>query len=101
AYLDQLISAAIADQGLASSLIKAPRRYTSPIWRAHGEGDRIMARLFDEAAIVSELIGPQAREANGVSIAQARAALDKARETLGIGQLERGVFEAHAAAAAY
>jgi molecular chaperone DnaK (HSP70) len=101
AYLDQLIVAAIARQALSPSLAGAPRRYTSPIWRAHSEGDRIMARLFDEAAIVSGLVGAQLTDGDGISIAQARAALDKAREALGIGQLERGVFEAHAAAAAY
>lgn len=120
AYLDQLIGSAlqsdpvIAASGAGenanapSSSDSAPatppnerRRYTTPIWRTHAEGDRVMGRLFDEAVIVSRDLGPLLLTEDGISIAHAGAALEKARGSLGIGQLERGVFEAHAAAAAY
>jgi molecular chaperone DnaK (HSP70) len=60
-----------------------------------------MARLFDEAAIVSARLGSMLTHPDGASIAQCKDALDKGEQTLGIGQLEAGVFEAHAAAAAY
>lgn len=102
AHLDQLIGAAIrADDDLPDTLTSAPRRYTSPIWRTRGEADRAMARLFDEAAFVSARLGNMLIHPEGASIAQCKDALDKAEQTLGIGQLEAGVFEAHAAAAAY
>ncbi|MCC6789909.1 MAG: Hsp70 family protein [Hyphomonadaceae bacterium] len=102
AYLDQLILAAIhRDETLPQDLLGAPRRYTSPIWRTRAEGDRAMARLFDEAAIVSARLGSMLLASDGASIAQCKDALDKAQQALGIGQLEAGVFEAHAAAAAY
>lgn len=102
AHLDQLIRAAIAkDTRLPSHLADAPRRYTSPIWRTREEADRTMGRLFDEAAFVSQRIGDRLADSSGVSIAQAKEALDAAGQIIGIGQLETGVFEAHAAAAAY
>lgn len=102
AYLDQLILAAIrGDDTLPQGLANAPRRYTSPIWRTREEGDRTMARLFDEGATVSARLGPMLLASDGASIAQCKDALDKAQQALGIGQLEAGVFEAHAAAAAY
>jgi molecular chaperone DnaK len=102
AYLDQLIHAAVtADEKIPNAITSAARRYTSPIWRTRGEADRTMARLFDEAAIVSARLGPMLVSKDGVSIAQAKDALDKGEQTLGMGQLESGVFEAHAAAAAY
>lgn len=102
AHLDQLIGAAIrSDDDLPDALISAPRRYTSPIWRTRGEADRTMARLFDEAAFISARLGDMLIHPEGASIAQCKDALDKAEQTLGIGQLEAGVFEAHAAAAAY
>jgi len=102
AYLDQLIRTALhSDPALADAGPTERRRYTSPIWRTHVEGDRVMGRLFDEAAIVSADLGALLTAPNGVSIAHARAALDKAETALGLGQLESGVFEAHAAAAAY
>ena len=102
AYLDQLILAAIRnDDALPPTLSSAPRRYTSPIWRTREEGDRTMARLFDEGAIVSARLGAMLLGREGASIAQCKDALEKAEQALGIGQLEAGVFEAHAAAAAY
>lgn len=102
AHLDQLVGAAIrSDSQLPDTLIGAPRRYTSPIWRARGEADRTMGRLFDEAALVSARLGDMLIRAEGASIAQCKDALDKGESALGIGQLETGVFEAHAAAAAY
>lgn len=102
AYLDQLILTAIhRDETLPQDLLDAPRRYTSPIWRTREEGDRAMARLFDEGAIVSARLGSMLLAPDGASIAQCKDALDKAQQALGIGQLEAGVFEAHAAAAAY
>lgn len=102
AYLDQLIAASIrVDESLPDALTDAARRYTSPIWRARNEADRTMARLFDEAAIVSARLGAMLIEPTGASIAQCKDALERSYEALGIGQLEAGVFEAHAAAAAY
>lgn len=102
AYLDQLIrKALLAALPQKPELASAPRRYTTPIWRTAAEGDRVMGRLFDEAAIVSEQLGRLLMDQDGVSIAHARAALDKSAVALGLGQLEGGVFEAHAAAAAY
>lgn len=102
AYLDQLIRAAIAqDSRFPSQLADAPRRYTSPIWRTRDEADRTMGRLFDEAAFISQRIGDRLTHSDGVSIAQAKDALDAASQIMGIGQLETGVFEAHAAAGAY
>jgi|CXWL01.1.fsa_nt_gi molecular chaperone DnaK (HSP70) len=102
AHLDQLIGAAIrADAELPDALAQAARRYTSPIWRTRGEADRTMARLFDEAAIVSARLGDMLTHPDGASIAQCKDALDKGEQALGMGQLEAGVFEAHAAAAAY
>ncbi|QGZ93377.1 Hsp70 family protein [Terricaulis silvestris] len=102
AHLDQLVRAVIkGDATLPPSAADAARRYTSPIWRMRDEADRTMSRLFDEAAIVSVRLGERLIAPDGVSIAQAKDALDKGEQTLGIGQLEASVFEAHAAAAAY
>lgn len=102
AHLDQLTRAALArESGLPQDALAAARRYTTPIWRRREEADRSIGRLFDEAAAVSERLGPALVSHEGVSIAQAGDGLERARETLGIGQLETGVFEAHAAAAAY
>lgn len=101
AYLDQLVRAAIAAEHLPSAIAETPRRYTSPIWRTRDEADRVMARLFDEAAIVSSQVGAMLLDVEGVSIAQAKGAIARSESTLGIGQLEKGVFEAHAAAAAH
>ena len=102
AHLDQLIRRAIAaEPALPGGLADAARRYTTPIWRRRREGDAALARLFDEAVIVSDWLGQGLASADGVSISQAKVALEKGEAALGIGQLERGVFEAHAAAAAY
>lgn len=102
AYLDQLIRRALShEKHLPPELADAPRRYTTPIWRTAREGDRIMARLFDEAAVVAADLGEMLLAPDGASLAQAGAALARGRATLGLGQLEAGVFEAHAAAAAY
>ena len=101
AYLDQLIRRAIADAGLDADQANVQRRYTNSIWRARGEADRALARLFDEAADISARLGPALIGREGISIAHAKDALDRAKTILGIGWLEAGVFEAHAAAAAY
>ncbi len=102
AHLDRLTRAAAAsDLRIPSDAAALPRRYTTPIWRQRQEADRIVGRLFDEAASVSERLGDALIGSEGVSIAHAKDALERAGETLGIGQLETGVFEAHAAAAAY
>jgi molecular chaperone DnaK (HSP70) len=102
AYLDRLTRHAIAaDARLPDDAALAPRRYTTPIWRQREDADRAIGRLFDEAAAVSERLGDALIQREGVSIAQTKDALTRAAATLGIGQLETGVFEAHAAAAAY
>jgi len=102
AYLDQLIRQTIAaDPNLPPALADAPRRYTNSIWRAGNRADRALARLFDESAPLSERLGLQLSDAEGVSIAQAKDGLERARETPDRGYLEAGVFEAHAAAAAF
>lgn len=102
AHLDQLVRAALQrDNALPISLAQARRRYTTPVWRTREQADRTMARLFDEAAIASERLGPMLLQPDGASIAQCMDALAKGSQSLGMGQLEGGVFEAHAAAAAY
>lgn len=102
AYLNQLINiAASRDDTLPQNVASFPRRYTTPIWRAGAEADKVMLRLFDEAASVAERLGPGLTDREGVSIAQARAAVDLAGPHNGAGRLEAGVFEAYAAAAAY
>lgn len=101
AYLDQLISDALARvAGLPFGVGRARRRYTSPVWRPGSGQDRVFEGIFNEAAAVSQRLNRMLLAPDGVSIAQCRDALDKARANPGDGRLDTGVFEPHAAAAA-
>lgn len=102
AYLDQLITAALAlsQPQLPYGMSFAHRRYTSPVWRAGGGSDREFESIFNEAAAVSAKLGRLFFAPEGISIAQCKDALDKAAAQPGDGRLETGVFEPHAAAAA-
>jgi molecular chaperone DnaK (HSP70) len=102
AYLDQLIREAIdLAPNMPSGIANARRRYTSPVWRPGSGVDLAFEAIFNEAAAVSSRLGKlllQAQE--GVSIAQCKEALDRAAAAPGNGNLETGIFEPHAAAAA-
>jgi molecular chaperone DnaK (HSP70) len=101
AYLDQLIREAIKlPLNLPAGVVHVPRRYTSPVWKAGGGTDRIFEGIFNESAALSARLGKLLLARDGISIAQCRDALDKARVTPANGLLETGVFEPHAAAAA-
>jgi molecular chaperone DnaK len=101
AYLDQLITEALARMpALPIGVGRARRRYTSPVWRPGGGQDRVFEAIFNEAASVSAKLNRLMLANEGLSIAQCRDALDKARLQPGNGRLETGVFEPHAAAAA-
>lgn len=101
AYLDQLIADAITRlPDVPLSAARAQRRYTSPVWRPGGGQDRVFEGIFNEAVAVSYRLGRLLLSNDGISIAQCRDALDKARAAPGNGRLETGVFEPHAAAAA-
>jgi hypothetical protein len=100
AYLDQLITDALTRMGdLPIGVGRARRRYTSPVWRAGDGRDRVFEAIFNEAAAVSLKLGRLLVAGEGISIAQCRDALDRARANPGNGRLETGVFEPHAAAA--
>ncbi|MDX2234844.1 MAG: Hsp70 family protein [Hyphomonadaceae bacterium] len=100
AYLEQLIAEAVRrSDNLPPAVITAPRRYTSPVWRAGGGVDRALEVIFAEAAAVSVKLGQLLLSPDGISIAQCTDALDKAAANPGNALLETGVFEPHAAAA--
>jgi molecular chaperone DnaK len=99
AYLDQLIREAVRRSDMPQDVADAPRRYTSPVWRAGGGVDRALEVLFNEAAAVSRKLGPLLLSGEGISIAQCKDALDKAAIQPGDGLLQTGIFEPHAAAA--
>lgn len=101
AYLDQLIrEALIRSPGMPAAIIHAKRRYTSPVWRPGSGVDKTFEGMFNEAAAVSQKLGKLFLSPEGISIAQCKDALDKAAAQPGNGNLETGVFEPHAAAAA-
>jgi molecular chaperone DnaK len=100
AYLDQLIREAIdLAPNIPNAAIYARRRYTSPVWRPGSGVERIFEGIFNEGAAISQKLGTLLLGPGGISIAQCRDALDKARANPGDGMLETGVFEPHAAAA--
>ncbi|HRE42815.1 MAG TPA: Hsp70 family protein [Terricaulis sp.] len=101
AYLDQLIREALRRvPSLPQGAADAKRRYTSPAWRRGGEVDQLFAVIFNESAAVSRKLGRLMLSPEGVSIAQCRDALEKSAATPVDGNLDSGVFEPHAAAAA-
>lgn len=101
AYLDQIIGEALVRMSnLPIGIGHARRRYTSPAWTKGNEQDRLFEVIFNEAAAVSDKLGRLLLAPEGVSIAQCRDALDRARANPGDGRLDTGVFEPHAAAAA-
>ena len=101
AYLDQLIREALdLAPNVPPGVANVPRRYTSPVWRPGSGVDKVYERIFDEAAAVSQRLGKLFLSDEGISIAQCKDALDKAAIQPGHGNLETGVFEPHAAAAA-
>jgi molecular chaperone DnaK (HSP70) len=100
AYLDRLIREAIElAPNMPPGITNARRRYTSPVWRPGSGGDKIFELMFNEAAAVRQRLGDMLLSPEGVSIAQAKDALDRAAATPGNGLLETGIFEPHAAAA--
>ncbi|MBX3430433.1 MAG: Hsp70 family protein [Hyphomonadaceae bacterium] len=102
AYLDQLIREALdLAPNMPSGVINAKRRYTSPVWRPGSGIDQSFEAIFNEAATVSQMLGRQfLLQGEGISIAQCKQALDRAAAAPGNGNLETGIFEPHAAAAA-
>lgn len=100
AYLDQLIVEAVhRSEHMPRGVASAPRRYTSPVWRAGGSVDTVFEAIFNEATAVSHKLGKLFLSSDGISIAQCKDALDKAAAAPGNARLETGVFEPHAAAA--
>jgi len=100
AHLDQLIREALRHvPNLPPDIADARRRYTSPIWEAGGKVDRTFAAIFNEGAAVSAKLGRLLLAPEGISIAQCKDALDKATAAAAT-NLDTGVFEPHAAAAA-
>lgn len=100
AYLDQLIREAIdLAPNIPNAVANAHRRYTSPVWRPGSGVDKTFERIFNEAAAVSQRLGGLFLEAEGISIAQCKDALQRAAAAPGNGLLETGIFEPHAAAA--
>jgi molecular chaperone DnaK (HSP70) len=100
AYLDQLIREAIElAPNIPNAVVNAKRRYTSPVWKPGSGDDKIFEAIFNEAAAVSQRLGKLFLQGEGISIAQCKDALDKARAQPGDGLLETGIFEPHAAAA--
>jgi len=101
AYLDQLIAEALElAPNMPPGTALARRRYTSPVWRPGSGIEQVFERIFNEAAAISFKLGRLLLSREGVSIAQTRDALDKARANPADGMLETGIFEPHAAAAA-
>ena len=102
AYLDQLIREALElAPNMPNGVAAAKRRYTSPVWRPGSGVDLAFESIFNEAAAISQRLGRLFLEqGEGISIAQCKDALDRAAATPGNGQLETGIFEPHAAAAA-
>lgn len=102
AYLDQLIRAAVAaEPTLPPTLADAPRRLTSPDWRAPRETERVVGDLADQSAVVSAKLGRLLLNPFGVTLAEAQEALREAQTKRAVGQFEGIVFEAHSAAYAY
>ncbi len=102
AYLDQLIRGAVdAEPTLPPSLADAPRRLTSPDWRAPRETERVVGDLADQSAFVSAKLGRLLLNPYGVTLAEAQEALREAQTKRAVGQFEGIVFEAHSAACAY
>jgi molecular chaperone DnaK (HSP70) len=102
AYLDQLIRAAVAsDPDLPQWAAETPRRLTSPNWQSFDEASRIIAGLVDESIAVSRALGVALLGPEGVSLAQARSALDQAVLAPVQGYFAGIVFESHSAASAY
>lgn len=101
AYLDQLIIEALhRSDNMPAGVEKAPRRFTSPVWRQGGAVEHAMRIVFNEAAAVSLKLGRLLLSPEGISIAQCKDALEKAVTSPVDARLESGVFEPHAAAAA-
>ena len=101
AYLDQLIREALRRvPSLPQGAAEAKRRYTSPAWHRGGGVDQMFAVIFNEGAAVSRKLGRLLLSPEGISIAQCKDALEKAAIAPEDGNLDTGVFEPHAAAAA-
>lgn len=101
AYLDQLIREAIdLAPNMPNGVANSKRRYTSPVWRPGSGIDLAFEAMFNEAAAISQKLGPLLIEKEGISIAQCKDALERAAAAPGNGLLETGIFEPHAAAAA-
>ena len=101
AYLDQLIRRAVElAPNMPPGAANSRRRYTSPVWKQGGMVDHAFEAIFNEAAALSQRLGPLLLGTDGISIAHAKDALDRAAGAPGDGLLETGVFEPHAAAAA-
>jgi hypothetical protein len=101
AYLDQLIREALRRMpSLPQGAADAKRRYTSPAWHRGGGVDQMFAVIFNEGAAVSRKLGRLLLSPEGISIAQCKDALEKAAAAPEDGNLDTGVFEPHAAAAA-
>lgn len=102
AYIDQLIRAAIANEAdLSPALANAPRRITSPLWRRDSDAVRKIGMLFSQSIAVSEKLGAQMMNADGVRLDAVREALDYAAKAPRSNLFEGIVLEAHAAVSAY
>jgi hypothetical protein len=102
AHLDQLVRAAVAmEPDIDAAAADAPRRITSPLWRAREQVRDIVGQLIEESMIVSALLGASLIDAAGVPLEVAKAALGKAAGQPGAGCFGGVVFEAQSAASAY
>lgn len=103
AHLDQLIRAAVqADPGIPDALAEAPVRLSSPLWRGDGGSDRALSRLFGQGEYVSSVLGRGLVGPEGVSLDDAKAALQQAGAATPLASRFAGVvLEVHCAAAAY
>lgn len=102
AYLDQLVRGAIAaDATVPPAAADAPRRITSPLWRKGHDAQPMIRQVVAQAAAVSNELGAQLLEPQGVAMDVAMTALGRAAAAPAFASFERVVFEAQSAAAAY
>ncbi|MDX2236143.1 MAG: Hsp70 family protein [Hyphomonadaceae bacterium] len=102
AYLLALTDRALAGVANAPNAASGcPRRYTHPLWKAPVVDAAFMQRVLNEADAVRGALGEAMFGLDGVSMADASAALTDAVKRPGAARIEAGVFEAQAAAACH
>lgn len=102
AYPDQLVRAAVAaEPTLPAGAADAPRRITSPFWRARDDVAGSIGGLVEEGATVSSHMGSAILAHHGLPLSCVEDALQRGRSAPARGQFGGLVFEAHSAALAY